>query len=317
MKVSIITPTYNQSKYLAETIESVLGQDYPNIEYMILDDGSTDGTGSVIHPYLRYLTYVQHENIGENKTVNKGYHLVGGEIVCVVNADDPLFDKSAVSIMVQSLIQQPSAIAAYPDWVLIDSNGKILHEFRQPDYTIDNMLLDFKASLGPGLFIRRSALHTVGTRNETLKYTGDLDLSFRLALAGYLLHVPPLAASTVEQGTSMADEVLHLATRTLDSSLLPKYLNEQKYIIRSNACIVASSYCGQSSGKRKLLILKAMVYRLVNCNLRDVHRLFGLTLRKVIPKSWMNVARGTVRRYFPMSVKKKIAVVLIWLGIVD
>jgi len=88
--VTVVTPVYNREDYLEEVILSVLGQDYPNIEFIVLDDGSTDGTLQVIWKYRERLRWESHANMGQTRTVNKGFSMAKGEIVGVVNSDDPL-----------------------------------------------------------------------------------------------------------------------------------------------------------------------------------------------------------------------------------
>src|SRR5882762_9777707 len=106
--VTIITPTYNRADLLMETIESVLSQDYPNIEYIVLDDGSTDGTEEKVKGQRskfksdKVFRFYSQENKGETKTVNRGFSLASGEIICVVSSDDPLLP-GAVSAAVSFL----------------------------------------------------------------------------------------------------------------------------------------------------------------------------------------------------------------------
>lgn len=88
--VTIITPTYNRASYLDETIKSVLRQNYSKIDYIVIDDGSTDNTQDVLAKYLDKITCVHQSNIGETRTVNKGIAMAKGEIICIVNSDDPL-----------------------------------------------------------------------------------------------------------------------------------------------------------------------------------------------------------------------------------
>ena len=266
MKVSIITPVYNQAKFIQETIESILKQDYPEIEYIVLDDGSKDETPAVVSKYADRLIHVWHDNIGESRTVNKGYRMCTGDIVGVVNSDDPLFTQDAVSKVVECFKSRPNASAVYPDWASIDENGALIEEFRLPQYTLDVMLTEFNVSLGPGMFIRRDLLTAMGYRNELLRYTGDLDLSFRLALAGELAHLPsviathrvhPAAASSAATGQTMAKELVDMAQRILDSPLLPKRLLGRKASILAFVNQVASNFCGADEVAKAQFIRKA------------------------------------------------------------
>ena len=251
MKVSIITPVYNQAKFLEETIRSVLSQDYPGIEYVVLDDGSTDETSEVIKPYLDQLKYIRHDNIGESKTVNKGYRRCTGDIVGVVNSDDPLFTSDAVSQIVRCFQDNPDTLAVYPDWVSIDESGRILNRIELRQYSIETMLREFNVGLGPGMFIKRSALEAIGYRNESIKYTGDLDVSFRLALLGRITHLSQFlathrvhggAASSMGKGAVMANEVVRLSKVSLESPLLPRALLDEKKKILGEAYLVSIFY---------------------------------------------------------------------------
>ena len=344
MKVSIITPAYNQGKFLAETIESILCQDYPEIEYLVIDDGSTDNTPDVVRPYLDRLQYIRHENIGETRTVNKGYQLSSGDLVGVVNADDPLFEDTAVSSIVRHLEESATAVAAYPDWVSIDQDGNVLEFMRQPDYNLENMLATFNVTLGPGMFIKASILKAIGWRNETLKYTGDLDLSFRLALEGELVHVPQvlathrvhaMAASSTAQGECMALEVLRLAKFSLASPRLPQRIRDQKTDILSRAYIAASEFTGRDYRAKLVLRGKSLAYGMISpkwwySNLHSAGRHLvspqwwysklrapGRLIFKLIPSSHLVRLRGVVRRNLPMPAKKALAKTLQILGLVE
>ena len=86
--VSIVTPTYNQAQYLAETIDSVLEQDYPNVEYIVLDDGSTDDTSSVLERYNGLIRHERHANMGQARTLNCGWAMTNGQIIGYLSSDD-------------------------------------------------------------------------------------------------------------------------------------------------------------------------------------------------------------------------------------
>ena len=88
--VSVITPAYNAERYLEEVIESLQAQDYPNVEHIVTDDGSKDGTLSVTKKYDGEIRWDLHENMDEARTVNKGFLMGRGEILASINADDPL-----------------------------------------------------------------------------------------------------------------------------------------------------------------------------------------------------------------------------------
>src|SRR5207247_391526 len=89
--VSIVTPAYNQAEYLAETIESVLAQDYPNLEYIVLDDGSTDHTREVLKKYDGKLRWESHKNMGQARTLNEGWRKANGVYIGYLSSDDILY----------------------------------------------------------------------------------------------------------------------------------------------------------------------------------------------------------------------------------
>src|SRR5439155_19151445 len=109
--VSIVTPAYNQAEYLPETIESVLAQDYPNIEYIVLDDGSTDDTSKVLERYTGRLRWERHENIGQSRSLNKGWSMSRGDLLGYISSDDRL-KKDCISRLVAALQAQREAVVA-------------------------------------------------------------------------------------------------------------------------------------------------------------------------------------------------------------
>lgn len=116
--VSIVTPTHNQAKYLAETIESVLSQTYPNIEYIVLDDGSTDNTQEILKKFGGRIRHERHANIGQARTLNKGWSLCKGKYIGYLSSDDLLYP-NAVTELVALLEKDHSVVCAFPDSNLI------------------------------------------------------------------------------------------------------------------------------------------------------------------------------------------------------
>lgn len=243
--VSIITPAYNRGPFLDETIQSILSQDYPHIEYIVLDDGSTDDTMKILEKYKDDIMVESHPNMGETRTVNKGIGMAKGQIVCVVNSDDPL-RPLAISSAVEFLSQYPDAMVAYPDWHEIGPKSEVLKEIRLPRYDIQSMLLSMNIALGPGVFIRRRVFDLIGMRDPALRYAADLDFWFRVALLGPLVHIPRVlathrvhesAASTSDRGAQMADELVEVITRYCDHADLPAELRGlRKRILATAHC---------------------------------------------------------------------------------
>ncbi|MBC8509363.1 MAG: glycosyltransferase [Chloroflexi bacterium] len=230
--VTVITPTYNRADFLDETIQSVLMQDHPNLEYIVLDDGSKDNTNEILEKYGDQITWDRHPNMGETRTVNKGFSMSNGEIICIVNSDDPLLP-GAISAAVEVLQKSPNAILAYPDWNEIGPNSEFIRHISLPEYNITNMLVDFNVSMGPGVFFRRWAVEKLGARDIEFRYAGDLEFWFRLALHGQFLHIPkalathrvhPASASVSDQGKQMADEIVKMVNKIIANPNFPSEL---------------------------------------------------------------------------------------------
>jgi len=248
--VTVITPTYNRAGFLDETIKSVLEQDYSPVEYIVIDDGSTDNTPEVMKKYEGKLTCIRHENMGETRTVNKGFSLARGEFVCVVNSDDPLLP-GAISATVEALVNQQDALVAYPDWLEIDEKSAPVGEKRLKPYDIYNMLVEYNIGLGPGTLIRKSAIARFGPRDESFRYAGDAEFWMRMALNGRLVHIPRTlathrthgdSASVSAKGSLMASEVVRMARKTLSSPRLPYQLLKIRPQIMSNVYVDAIFY---------------------------------------------------------------------------
>ena len=192
--VSIVTPAYNRASYLDETIQSVLSQDYPNIEHIVLDDGSTDNTREVLEKYTGRIIWETHPNMGETRTVNKGWSMAHGEIVAVVNSDDPLLP-GAVSAAAAFLQTHPDILVAYPDWDFIDPDSNVTGHHQVPEYDYLHMLRRHHCSVGPGAFIRRQAFELAGMRDPEFRYVADFEYWLRLGLYGKFARIPKTLAT--------------------------------------------------------------------------------------------------------------------------
>ncbi len=256
--VTVITPAYNRASFLDETVNSILSQDYPNIEYIVLDDGSRDNTREVMEKYRDQVIFESHPNMGETRTVNKGFGMAHGEIVCVVNSDDPLLS-GAIHAGVEALQSNPDALVAYLDWNEIGPDSSLIRCMQLPDYDIESMLTTFNVGMGPGVFIRRSTIERFGVRDPQFNYVGDLEFWFRLALNGRLAHIPsalathrmhPGAASVTDQGAKMADELVRMVQKIYSFDEIPPRVQRIRRHVLSNAHFVATFYCGDDRKAR-------------------------------------------------------------------
>ena len=214
--VSIITPVYNCESYIANTIESVLNSIIDiSHEYIVVNDGSTDATASIAMQFKNQIQYFSQNNGGESSAVNLGIEKARGKYILILNADDPLLTGQLINKLVPIMESQVSLVAIYPDWQIIDSEGKVMEEIRLPDFS-DEIFIGLNHCLpGPGTIFRRDAAIRIGCRSEEWKYVGDYDFWLRLSRLGEIRHFPEIlsqwrsssvSTSVSMRGTDMARE---------------------------------------------------------------------------------------------------------------
>lgn len=192
--VSVVVPVYNQGPYLEEAIQSLLVQTYQNIEIIVLDDGSTDTTAQVLKKYTGRFHWENHQNMGQSRTLNKGWQMAKGEFLSYLSGDDSLLPE-AIATSVNYLMSNPKVVMTYCDFNLIDPDSRIIRQVRTLDFNFQRMVTDVVCPPGPGPVIRRSAFERAGQWDAQYRQMPDYDYWLRLGLEGELVRIPQLLAN--------------------------------------------------------------------------------------------------------------------------
>ena len=188
MLISIITPSFNQAHYLEQTIQSVLGQDYPYIEYIVVDGASTDGSVEVIKKYAGKLAWwVSEKDSGQAEAINKGLARAKGEIVAWLNSDD-YYLPSAVSAAMKVFEENPDMALVYGNMLAVDERGNAFNSLTYKQLSLQDLLC-FQIIGQPAVFFRREVLEKTGLLDPTFHFLLDHHLWIRIAQHGKILHV--------------------------------------------------------------------------------------------------------------------------------
>ena len=191
--VSIVVPSYNHARHLGAAIDSVLAQDYPRIELIVIDDGSTDNSREVLERYGGRFQWAVQANAGQAATLNRGWSQARGEILSYLSADDRLLPH-AVSSAVARLQGEPHAIMAYGDFNLVDEHGRIIRSVQAPDFSYFDLVVRTVCAPGPGVFFRRRGYEATGGWNPAFRQWPDYEFWLRLGLQGAFMRVPHVLA---------------------------------------------------------------------------------------------------------------------------
>jgi hypothetical protein len=191
-------PSLNQARFLREALESVLTQDYPDIEVLVMDGGSTDGSVDILQSYGERIKFVSARDRGQSDAINRGFARATGQLVSWLNSDDRYLP-GAVRKACEALVGAQEGVMVYGEGEIIDEKGSLLGPFihTQPfDLWVLTRLSDF--IMQPTVFMRADAVRAVGGLDETLHFVMDWDLWIRLACRGAVVHLQETIAQTRE-----------------------------------------------------------------------------------------------------------------------
>jgi glycosyltransferase involved in cell wall biosynthesis len=246
--VSIVVPSYNHERYLRAAIDSILAQDYPRVELIVIDDGSTDGSPDILKSYGNRFHWEIQSNQGQVATQNRAWLASRGDILGYLSADDVLMPP-AVSRSVECLKSNPGAVLAYCDFNLVDPSGRFIRRVRTPDFSYHDMLVKGLCPPGPGALFTRAAFEKAGLWDKDLRTALDYDYWLRLGLHGKFVRIPEVLAhyrmhpgqesfSSMNEG--MSGEPVRIVSRLYDNPALPRDLLPFKAEALSNAHVLAA-----------------------------------------------------------------------------
>jgi glycosyltransferase involved in cell wall biosynthesis len=186
--VTVLIPTYEREAFLEEAIDSVLDQDYADLELLVLDDGSADGTPAILERYAAArptsrFRWVRHDNIGQARTLNRGFELAGGDLVGYLSSDDALLP-GAVTALAAAFVAEPEIVVAYPGWEYIGESGDHIDVVVPAEFTLLHAVRASDPVIGPGALLRRSAIDAVGGWDPEIVYSADFEFWTRVATLG-------------------------------------------------------------------------------------------------------------------------------------
>ena len=237
LMLSVITPSYNHAQYIRQTIESVLDQDYPLVEHIVVDGGSTDGTVEILKEYgSRYperFRWVSEPDQGQSDAFNKGLAMARGDVIGWQNSDD-YYLANAFAPPMDYLHHHPEVAVVYGDCNLVDQAGAIVDESLVGPFDLGRLFRTCFV-LNQAAFIRREALIAIGGLDRNLHGVMDLDLFLRLALNYGFFYLPGVRAAYRLLSTAKINvgrlsgrlESIGVVDRILADSLLPPPVRAQ------------------------------------------------------------------------------------------
>lgn len=182
MLVTVITPSYNHGRFIEETIKSVLTQDYPLIEYIVVDGGSSDNTLEILHRYADRLSWISEPDHGQSDAINKGFRMARGELLAWLNSDDT-YEPGAVSKAVNAFRDNPNLALVYGHGGIIDEKGARIRIFEATEpFNLWSLIHKWDYILQPTTFFKKAALEKVGLLRIDLNWCMDWDLWIRLGM---------------------------------------------------------------------------------------------------------------------------------------
>ena len=260
--VSIVTPSFNQGRFIADTIESVLGQDYPRVEYIVVDGGSTDGTLDVLRRYADRLRWISEPDEGQSQAVNKGWRMARGDILAWLNSDDT-YQPGAIHAVADAFMARRDAGAVYGDCDYVSAKGEFLEKYPAHPFDYHTFIRTSRSGIPqPSMFLRRKVFDRVGSVDESLHFALDWEYWIRVGALYPIAYLPQtLACYRVHSTSKSAIEDLRYAIETV--RVYRRLFADPK--------LPADLRCFEREGMNNVLLWAAH-YAFVGAHLREARR---------------------------------------------
>jgi glycosyltransferase involved in cell wall biosynthesis len=269
-KISVVTPSFNQAVFLERTIQSVLSQNYPNLECIIIDGGSTDGSVDIIKKYEKNLAYwVSEKDNGQTHAINKGFRRATGDIVAWLNSDDE-YCPGALKTVARTFMEDKELDVVFGNRLTIDENENILRDDRHTRYTFAALILYGMIISQPASFWKRRLLEQYGYLEESMRFAMDYEFFCRIGSHIKAKHIRKHLAKFRHHSSSKTCTIQDVAKRE-HRQISEKYLKE--------AC---------KGWPEKLVMLAVFVHR---------------TFWYVVQGDGFYVLKGIARRMLPQTLR--------------
>jgi glycosyltransferase involved in cell wall biosynthesis len=265
-KISIVTPSYNQAQFLEKTILSVLNQNYPNLEYIIIDGGSTDGSVEIIKKYEKYLAYWVSENDkGQTDAINKGFQKSTGEILAWLNSDDTYLPGTFYKI-VEDFRRNSGVDLIFGNIYFIDESDKRIGELRFTKFDFNTLIYEGGNLHQTGTFWTKNIYDKVGGLNSNYKFCMDYDFFCRVAKEGKLCYMRDFFANFRMHANAKSSTISHIGCKEHKEIMrryIPKDLNKWDLQYKKFICVTRRFYKYIIQGDTNY-ILKGFKRRIMN-----------------------------------------------------
>lgn len=248
--VSTVIPSFNQDRFITAAIDSALKQDYPQLELIVIDGGSTDGTVDALRRYGDRLHWISEPDHGQAHALNKGWRMGRGEILGWLNSDDT-YRPNAVQAVVEAFLSHPDVGGVYGDCDYISATGKFLEKYETGPFDYETFFRTSRSPIPqPSMFIRRAVYESIGPVDESLHLVMDWEYWLRMGLQFPIIYIPRTLATYRVHGSSKSatqslrfgEETTRVYQELFADPNLPEKLRRYENEAMNNVLLQAAKY---------------------------------------------------------------------------